>query len=302
YSGMETGVISIRRLRLRHRLQQGDRAAKRLAFFLEDPGRLLGTTLVGTNLCIVIASVVSARLSTYLIGPGGQVLSGLLVSVCLLVFGEYVPKAWFRAFPYYRSARFAEALYYSWVVFSPVGAAVTWIAGLFVKEHESGQRDLCSLANRDELKILTVEAEQNGVLTAEERAMIHQTVELADKTAGDIQKPLSQAVVVESGCSIDAFVDVARSNSFSRYPVRQPGTPEFAGIVDLFDVLTRNSTGSGTITPFIRPAVMIPHDVPAEDVMPRLRIARQSMGLVADEKGEVTGLVTTSDILNQIVV
>ena len=66
FSGMETGVISIRRLRLRHRLRQGDAAARSLAFFLEEPDRLLGTTLVGTNLCVVVASVLWTSMATRL--------------------------------------------------------------------------------------------------------------------------------------------------------------------------------------------------------------------------------------------
>ena len=301
YSGIETGVISIRRLRLRHRLRQGDAAAKKLAFFLEEPNRLLGTTLVGTNLCIVIASVAASSLSMQLAGPAGQIAAGLLVSACLLVFGEYIPKAWFRAYPYLRSAKFANVLYVSWKLFYPIGAAVTWIAGLIIPKQYTGRQDLCSMATRDELKMLTVEAEQNGVLSAEERTMIHQTVELADKTAHDIQIPMGNAVVVEAGFSVAQTIELAKTNNYTRYPVKRAGGTEFEGVVDLFDVLTGSGDSSGSIAPFIRKAVLIPSGTPADDVMPRLRIARQSMGLVTDDQGAVTGLVTTGDILNQIV-
>ncbi len=301
YSGIETGVISIRRLRLRHRLRQGDAAAKKLAFFLEEPNRLLGTTLVGTNLCIVLASVLAASLSMQLAGPGGQVLAGLLVSGGLLIFGEYIPKAWFRAYPYIRSAKFANLLYVSWKIFYPIGAAATWVAGLIVPKQFSGRQDLCSLATRDELKILTVEAEQNGVLSAEERTMIHQAVELAEKTAAAIQTPLAHAVVVEAGFSIAQIIAFAKTNPYTRYPVKRSDGNGFEGIVDLFDVLTGSAAPSGSIAPFVRKAVFIPGSTPADDVMPQLRIARQSMGLVTDAQGAVSGLVTTDDILQQIV-
>ncbi|WP_372807501.1 CNNM domain-containing protein [Pontiella sp.] len=299
YSGIETGVISIRRLRLRHRLRQGDAAAKKLAFFLEEPNRLLGTTLVGTNLFVVLASILASSLSSQLAGPGGQVVAGLLVSAGLLVFGEYIPKAWFRAYPYLRSARFANVLFVSWKIFYPFGAAVTWIAGLVVPKQASGRQDLCSLATRDELKILTVEAEQNGVLSPEERTMIHQAVELAEKTAADIQTPLAKAVVVEAACSTAQLLELAQSNNYTRYPVQQAGGSGFEGVIDLFDVLTGGAVD--TIAPYIRKAVLIPGSTPADDIMPRLRMARQSMGLVTDSEGVVIGLVTTDDILNQIV-
>jgi CBS domain containing-hemolysin-like protein len=301
YSGIETGIISIRRLRLRHRLRQGDQAAKKLAFFLEEPNRLLGTTLVGTNLFIVLASILASSLSMQLAGPGGQVVAGLLVSAGLLVFGEYIPKAWFRAYPYLRSARFANVLFVSWKIFYPFGAAVTWVAGLVVPKEATGRQDLCSLATRDELKILTVEAEQNGVLSPEERTMIHQAVELAEKTTGDIQTPLDKAVVVEAAFTIAQILEFAKSNSYTRYPVKRADGTGFDGVIDLFDVLTGNGRAADTIAPYIRKAVLIPGTTPADDIMPRLRITRQSMGLVTDSMGVVTGLVTTDDILNQIV-
>jgi CBS domain containing-hemolysin-like protein len=300
YSGMETGVISIRRLRLRHRLRQGDRAAQKLAFFLEEPDRLLGTTLVGTNLCVVMVSIVSSRLSAPW-GAAAQVISGLLISASLLIFSEYIPKAWFRAHPYYRCARFANALHISWIIFNPLGRGITWIAGLMIKGHQSGRNDLCSLASRGELKILTAEAELNGVLSSEERAMIQNTVELSEKTVAQICTRMDQVIVAPANCTVSEFMQLATKKEFSRYPVQQTGESTFLGIVDLLDVLTGHDGLDDSIMPFVREAVLIPRSTPADDVMPRLRLARQSMGLVTDESGAVGGVITTDDILNQIV-
>lgn len=228
-------------------------------------------------------------------------LAGVLVAACLLVFGEYIPKAWFRAHPYVRSARFVTVLYISWKLFYPIGTAVTWIAGLIVPKQFTGRQDLCSLATRDELKMLTVEAEQNGVLSAEERTMIHRTVELAEKTARDIQTLMKDAVVADAGFSIADLIDLAKTNNFIRYPVRRGDPSEFEGVIDLFDVLTGSAPDSSSIVPFIRKAVLISHNTPADDVLPRLRGARQSMGFVTDDQGLITGLITTDDILTQIV-
>lgn len=301
YSGIETGVISIRRLRLKHRLRQGDASAQTLAFFLEEPNRLLGTTLVGTNLCIVVASIVAASVSKENLGSAGHVVSGLIVALCLVVFGEYLPKAWFRARPYYRSARFARILYVSWAVFRPVGAAVTWIAGLIIPGGASGKQDLCSLATRDEIKMLTSEAEQQGILSADERAMIQRTVELAEKPVSEIMTPLAGMVSVSSDCSIPEFLDLARSSHYTRFPVRRVGEAGYAGIVNVFDVLGGRRGHAKSIRRFVREAVEVPHQTPADDVMSVLYQMGQSMGLVTGGGGEVIGLVTNDDVLRQIV-
>ncbi len=298
FSGMETGVISIRRLRLRHRLQKGDAAARTLAYFLEEPDRLLGTTLVGTNLCVVVSSVLWASMTPDRWGVAGRSTMTLALTVILLLFGEFIPKAWFQARPYARSARFADLLKWAWVVFRPVGTAATWMAGLIIPGKNTARQDLCALANRGELKLLVSEGEQHGVLTAEERAMIQRTVDLAEKPARALMIPVDRIVSVSADATPDQFIARARERDFSRFPVRDPETGRFTGIVAVLDVLAREPhdvRGAAT-----RP-VFIPADTPADEIMPILRLARQSMGLVTGEQNDVIGLVTTDDVLRQVV-
>ena len=298
FSGMETGVISIRRLRLRHRLRRGDAPARTLAYFLEEPDRLLGTTLVGTNLCVVVASVLWASLIPDRWGIAGRSAMTLLLTVILLLFGEFIPKAWFQARPYVRSSRFVLPLQWAWFVFRPVGTAATWLAGLIIPGKNTVRQDLCTLANRGELKLLVAEGEQHGVLTAEEREMIQRTVELAEKSARTLMIPVERIVSVPSSATETEFLALAREQGFSRFPVRDSGTGQFTGIAAVLDVLALESRG---LSAAVTPPVFIPAGTPADEIMPMLRFARQSMGLVTGEGGEVIGLVTTDDVLRQVV-
>jgi len=299
FSGMETGVISIRRLRLRHRLRKGDVAARSLAYFLEEPDRLLGTTLVGTNLCVVVASVLWASMTAGSSGVAGRAVATIALTVILLLFGEFLPKAWFRARPYVRSARFVRLLRWAWILFRPVGLATTWLAGLVVPVKSDARQDLCALANRGELKLLVTEGEQHGVLTREEREMIHRTVELAEKPASAIMTPIDRIVSVSSSATVREFLALARARDFSRFPVQDPGNRKFTGIVAVLDVLALGdgtALGKATAHP-----VLIPAHTPADEIMPTLRLAHQSMGLVTGDTNDVIGLVTTDDVLRQIV-
>ena len=299
FSGMETGVISIRRLRLRHRLRKGDVAARSLAYFLEEPDRLLGTTLVGTNLCVVVASVVWASMTPESWGAVGRSVATVTLTVILLLFGEFIPKAWFRARPYVRSARFVRLLQWAWIVFKPVGLAATWLAGLIIPGKNDARQDLCALANRGELKLLVTEGEQHGVLTTEEREMIHRTVELAEKPARALMTPLDQIVSVPSSATMGEFFAVARDKDFSRFPVRDLHTQKFTSILAVLDVLGLGD--DATLDKAMARPVYLSADTPADEIMPTLRLAHQSMGLVIDDANTVIGLVTTDDVLKQIV-
>ena len=301
FSGMETGVISIRRLRLRHRLRQGDASARLLSYFLEEPDRLLGTTLVGTNLCVVVASVLWASMAARLWGVAGRTVATIALTAILLLFGEYIPKSWFRARPYVRSARFVRPLRWAWTVFRPVGLAVTWLAGLVLPGKSSARQDLCALANRGELKLLATEGEQHGVLTKEEREMIHRTVELAEKPASSIMTPMTQVVAVSPSMSTQEFLTFVQRHDFSRFPVRHAGTGRFEGVVAVLDVLAAEADDETVLDKATAAAVFIPADTPADEIMPTLRLAHQSMGLVTGDGNQVVGLVTTDDVLRQIV-
>jgi len=301
YSGIETGVISIRRLRLRHRLRQGEPAARELAYFVQEPDRLLGTTLVGTNLCIVSASVAAARAATSLMGAQGKVVSSVLTAVVLVVFGEYLPKAWFRARPYVRSARFVRPLHWSWLVFRPVSVGLTWMAGLILPEKGTRKDDLCELATRGELKLLAQEAEQHGVLTPEERGMIHRAVELSEKPSSAVMTPKEKIVSVDAEASVSQFLKLARKEQFTRFPIHDSTLGRLTGVVNIFDVFAAGPDGPEGLSTVAREPLLIRADMPVDEIIPALRHARESLALVVDEEKEVIGLVTAEDVLRQVV-
>jgi Mg2+/Co2+ transporter CorB len=102
YAGIETGMISIHRMRLRHFVREGLPGAEILEGFLSKPDRLLGTTLVGTNLCMVIVSVVHTSLGARLSEKWGEPVAAVMATVLVLICCEYLPKAWFLSKPFDR--------------------------------------------------------------------------------------------------------------------------------------------------------------------------------------------------------
>ena len=130
FAGIETGVISIHRMRLRHFVKHGAPGAKILEGFLKSPDRLLGTTLVGTNICTVIISVAAAAMADNLVPRYGSIISTMLVAVLLLIFAEYLPKAWFHSRPIERCRRFSGTLRITELVLWPFSKTLIWTTNL----------------------------------------------------------------------------------------------------------------------------------------------------------------------------
>jgi len=134
FAGMETGIISIHRMRLRHFVKKGSLNARVLQGYIEHPDRLLGTTLVGTNLSTVITSVTAASVAEHLFGRLGAVLSTAAVGFMVLVFSEYLPKAWFHSQPLKRCSLFAGAFRAAEMVLRPISRVILWINRFIVPE------------------------------------------------------------------------------------------------------------------------------------------------------------------------
>jgi len=302
FSGIETGLISIHRLRLQHFVRQGSRRALLLQEFLDNPDRLLGTTLAGTNLCMVITSIVSAGLAFDYWGSGGEMLSSAVVTMAVLIFSEYVPKAWFHGKPFERCMFFAPVLGWAARALRTPSAAIIWLSRLLVSGPTRSFTKGSPFLTRDELKLLARQGETDGVLSPAERAMIYRVLELSSKRAADIMVPRERMTFVEQNSSIDAFLKLARGVRFTRFPVYDSAQRRFVGIANVFAVAAAAVQARGkTVGEFARPPLLVPAHTPADDILPKLRRSRQPMCLIVDERSEVIGLLTVEDILREIV-
>jgi putative hemolysin len=301
-AGIETGVISIHRMRLRHFVRKGSTGARLLQEYLDDTDRLFGTTLVGTNICVVVISVVSASLAVKVVGQWGEAFSTVLVSGLVLVFCEYLPKAWFHSRPLERCRRFTGLLRFCEIVLMPLSKAVVGVTRWLIPSDKKTFSKPVPFVTREDLKILAREGEKDGVLSERERTMIHRVFDLSGKPARQIMIPRSDIVMVYNETTISEFYDVAREHDLTRLPVYDRDTKKFTGVVNVFHVISsRPDDLNSPVSALVRPLLLIPEDMPADDIIPRMRRSRQPLALVVDKDEEVTGLITTEDVLEEIV-
>lgn len=302
FNGIETGVISIDLLRLRHAMRKGIQGSRLLHRYVSNTDRLLGTTLVGTNVCVVTMSVLATDQLVRVLGNWGELASTVLMSGVVLVFCEYLPKNWFRNRPLERSRRYVSVLRMGEIVLRPIAVLVVWLTRGLVPGPRKSFADPGVFVTREDLKDLAQEGEKQGVLSSHERVMIHRVFELSGKRAHEIMIPLTKATIVDNTMPVADFLNIARKTGFTRYPVRTPETRQLCGVINLFFVLSGEAEKNGqTVADYVRPPLFIPHDMPVDDIFPRLRRFHQPMALVQDADGTAIGLITTEDILEEIV-
>ena len=301
FDGMETGVISLNRMRLRHLAETGDRAARILQNFIQQPERLLGTTLVGTNLCIVIVSVISTNWVSQM-HPWVQTLNAVATTLVVLIFAAYLPKAWFQSFPLERCRPFAIPLRWSSLILRPLINVMNWVTNWIFPSATAPKATRALVATKDEIDTLAQESADHGTLSPRQRIMIRRVLELSNKTARHIMTPRDSMAILPSSADMPALMTKVRESAHTRLPVCEEDGKTIKGTINFFDVMAGcEDCANGSIKPFIRPALFIQENTPLMEAFAKLRLSKQSMCLVVNTQSEVIGLITNQNVLQAIV-
>lgn len=301
FAGIETGMISINRLKLRPHVEAGAPWALQLQNFLDTPSRLLGTTLLGTNLCMIMGSVLAASLGADLWPRFGDFIAGILMTVVVLVVCEYMPKAWFRAHPIARSRHFVAPLQMASRVLNPLIRVVTVLTDWIIRDPE-GKVNRTPVMTRDDLLVLTQESTDNGLLTPRQRIMILRVADLSENTPSACMTPRAKMTVVPAAATVAEFYRKASETGLSTLPLLDETSGEFAGVAHLFDILPVEAPDSAVpVSRYMKPAPVVKFNTPLTELFPLMRRTRQPMCLVTGPKGEVVGLITPEDILRLII-
>ena len=300
FAGMETGIISINRLRLQHLVRRQVPGAAIIRHFLAHPDLLLGTTLIGTNLLHVVSAVLAAAIGQRLHGGAGAAGAGVLLALVTLVGCEYIPKAWFQAAPARRTIPFAGLLRAAAWILRPFTAVVNALIRAVLPRRAAQRVEDKLLVTREELLHLAREGAQSGVLTKHESEMIHGVFELTHKTCGTLMTPRDKMAFVHADALPDDILAAARGREFNRLPVFDPAQKSFVGVVHVFDVLADDAPAGKTAADYMRPPQLVASYLPVDHLLPRMRVTRLPLFLVTDDRYEVIGLITLEDVLREV--
>ncbi len=300
FSGFETGLISINRLKLRHLAEEGVPWAVTLQNLLEQPAALLGTTLLGTNFCMTVASVLAASLGAKIHPVSGETIAGAFMAIAVLLFCEFLPKSWFRAQPLVRCPPFVPLFAVLQRVVRPLVQLVIGVTDRIIRDPEQSVRRI-PLITRDDLLHLTAKSVEEGALSPRQRFMLLRVTELSKIPCAAVMTPRSRMATLPADAPVSRFFQESTRTGFASYPVLNPTGTDCLGVVNLFELMPVETPDSSTpLSRLMKPPQFVRDDVPVLDIFPLLRRTRQSLCLVQKANGELAGLLTVEDILRRI--
>lgn len=304
FSAAETSLISLNRYRLRHLVRAKHPGAMRAARLLEKPDRLIGFILLGNNFANIAASVIATLLAQRNFGDYGLAIATGLLTFVLLVFGEVTPKtlAALRperiAFP---AAFFIEPLlrifYYPLVW--PVGVlanSMLRLVGVSVK------RATGEMLSHEELR--TILSEAGAMMPGRNQEMLAAVMELDRVTVDDIMVPHTEIVGIDLDDDLDTIIHQLNTAEHTRLPVFRENINQVVGILHLrrvIPLIAKQEFTQESLTALLLEPYFVPEGTPLNTQLLNFQKNRRRIGLVVDEYGDVMGLVTLEDILEEIV-
>ena len=300
FSGCETGLMTVSRVRLHRLARGGDRRVRRLRGWLDRPDQGILTCLVGTNLSNVIASAVATAVLSALLGARGEGLAVVSASLVLVVFGEILPKVLYREYPERLMLVSLPALGVFRLVISPI----RWLLGAYARLLQRLQKfDDESAVDLDRTSLAWLLSSTHADARDRRfRVTMERFLQLSHRRVVDLMRPLAEVVAVTADISLEAALAVAAGSGFSRLPVR--GTEhDLVGYLLVRDLLlAEGETNSRAPVPtsLIRPLLLVDASLSPYELFEELHARGAQLAAVVDTGGRSLGIVTLEDLIEKV--
>ncbi|WP_443190407.1 HlyC/CorC family transporter [Pseudomonas indica] len=303
FSSSETGMLSLNRYRLKHLAKEGHRGAKRASALLSRPDRLLGTILIGNNFVNILASSIATVLALQLWGEAGIAIATVGLTIALLIFGEITPKTLAALKPESVAYPASLPLLLLLKLFYPLVLALGWVSNgllrLFGIDPASKGNDALTT---EELR--SVVRESGHELPLNRQSMLLGILDLEKVTVDDIMIPRSEVTGINLEDDLDDIVTQLRTTTHTRLPVFRNDINQIEGVVHMRQIarlLTHNQLTKESLRAACHEPYFVPENTPLSTQLINFQKQKRRIGIVVDEYGDVLGIVTLEDILEEIV-
>jgi len=302
FSGSETALMSLNRYQLRHKAREGHRGARLAERLLKRPDRLIGLILLGNNLVNFSAASLVAVIAFEIGGQPAVALGTLILTLVVLIFSEAAPKTLAALHPE-RLAFPAAVVYYPllkitypivWLT-NTASNAVLYLLG--VRENGSELQAL----TREELRTLVYEA--GARLSPRYRKMLLSILDLEKVTVDDVMVPHNEIIAIDLNSDDDAIEAIIRDSQHTRMPVYRDDIDHVVGVLHFRRLanLAQQDISKDSLEGLLSEPYFVPEGTPLSTQLVQFQRRRERIALVVDEYGDIQGIVTLEDILEEIV-
>lgn len=301
FSSNETALTTVNKIRLRSLADAGNKRAELVLDITQNhTSKMLSAILIGNNIVNISASSLSATLA-YAFGGYMVSIATAILTVAILVFGEITPKNYATINAEKIALRYIRII----KVFMTIMTPLIFIINLFSRgfmlllhvDPSAKKKDL----TEDELRTIVDVSHENGVIETGEKEMINNVFDLNDANAKDIMVPRVHVTFADVENTYDELIEIFREDKFTRLPVYEESQDNIVGIINMKDLLLYDRNQPFSIRDIMRKPHFTYEYKSISELLVEMRASTFNIAIVLDEYGEMAGLITLEDILEEIV-
>lgn len=302
FSSSETGLMALNRYRLRHLANSGSRGARVAQNLLRKPDRLIGLILLGNNLVNILAASIATVIGIRLWGDSGVFISWLFMTVVILLFAEVAPKTLAIMHPERVAFPASYVLAVLLRLFYPVVLLINWLANFFLKPF--GIKTDAEALERLNLEELRTLVQEGGQISNDHQRMLVNILDLEQGTVDDVMIPRQDIVGIDLDESWEQVLTELTQTVYTRLPVYRESVDNVEGFLHIRAVIGKIALDQLDVEELKR-SMRSPYFIPEGTSLTRQLLEFQArerrIALVVDEYGDIQGMVTLDDILEEIV-
>ena len=298
FSATETAFSSMNKIKVKNMANKGNKRAKLCLDIASNFEEMLSTVLIGNNIVNIASASLATILFTNLFGAAGALISTVVMTVVVLIFGEISPKSIAKDMPEKTAIAFAPVINVLRIILKPIN----FLFGLWKKLlNKIFKTKVDNSITEEEILTFVEEAQSTGSLDEEAGDLIKSAIEFNDLDAIDICVPRIDIVAINENLDKNQIMDVFVQSGFTRLPVYKDTIDNIIGIINIKDFYNKVLYNDNALETIISPIEIISPNIPISKLLERLQQQRTHMALIIDEFGGTLGIITIEDIIEELV-
>lgn len=300
FSSAETALTTVNKIRVRNLAENGSRRAKTILEITENPAKLLSAILIGNNIVNTAAASLTTTIA-YRFGGSAVAFASGLITVLILLFGEITPKTTATVHAEAISLIYAPIFRVYIKLMTPLIFIINHLSGAILFILRISPEDKNKAMTETELRTIVDVSHEDGVIESEEKELIYNVFDLGDARAKDVMVPRVHVTFADVESSYKDLIDIYREDKFTRLPVYEETTDNIIGTINMKDLLLVDTTEHFHVRDILRDAFFTYENKSISELLVEMRQSSFNIAIVLDEYGEMSGLITLEDILEELV-
>lgn len=303
FSASETAMIGLSKIRLRHMLQQGVKRAQGIARLVNKLDKVIAAILIGNNLVNIAVSAIVTGIFVQICGyRWGVVISTFVTTLFLLIFCEVTPKILASKHAEKVALFTAPLMEGALVALKPFITFFIAISNFILKIFGASEIKRSPLITVEELKTMIEMGQEEGILSEEERKMLHRIFEFGETKLSDVMVPKDKMVVVDINTNSDDLLNIFVEEGHARLPVYSGNKDNIIGIVYAHDLLyILREKGLFLLQDLLHGVCFVSGSMRVSEMLRKFQNEKMQIAIIVDKGKSALGLVTLEDLLEEIV-